>query len=728
MKKFFTLICFAFLALNVDAQSVKAYEKSGDEALAKHEYYNAMHHYEQVLKSKPSASMYYKYAEACRQAYDYAKAQEAYEKVLKSPEHSTFPLLGYHYATVLKHNGKYREAAQEFNRFAQSYPTDDFYRKKALYEAGACFIALEITKRPIDTVVVERLGDNINSEYSDFGAHKVGDSAFYYSSLRFVYQPETKKKNKDTDKRFVSKIMSAPDEKLDKGEAMETFNDESRHTANSALSLDGKRLYFTYCTGNRSDSIKCELYVSRLQANGSWGNPTRLPEPINLPGFTTTQPNIGYDSLKKKEILFFASDRTGGQGRMDIWYVSIKDSTHYGDVINIGAPINTIDDEGTPYFDTKHQIFYFSSCWHAGLGGYDIFKTRRKEYVWQDPVNLGVPYNSAANDLYYLKNVGDTTGYFASNRSGSSAIIGESCCNDIYAYTVKSKKTPVTTTVVVVKPPVDTTTYVVNNNPPDNPNTTTTTTTKTTPDNPNTTTTTTKTTPDNPNTTTTTTTTTTKTNPNDPFGTPIVMNTPNEQEVDKMIEELNKMLPLSLYFHNDEPDSNTTSRHTDKPYELTYNHYVSLQEQYMEGHSAQFDVEKQPLAQVKVRDFFEGEVKGEYNRMNAFFDKLLELLDAGVKLEIYIKGYTSPRSPEGYNDALAQRRITSVRKQLFIYKKGIFLQHFQNKRFWVHEVPLGERTAPKGISDEIEDPANSIYSVEASKERRAEIIVLQKMK
>lgn len=709
------------------AQSLRAYEKAGDEAMAKHEYYNAVHYYEQVLKSKQESSIQYRYAEACRLSFDYQKAEEYYQKVLRSRDQAMYPLLGFHYATVLKHNAKYDQAGQEFTRFAQGYPTDNFYRKKAFQEAKSCYVAKELAKKPIDTLAIERLGDQINTEFSDFGGHYVGDT-FYYSSLRFAFKPakNTKKAIEDANKRLVSKLLTSPNPKDKKAELLPTLNVDNQHTSNTALSVDGKRLYFTYCAGERSDSIECAIYVAYRQNDGSWGSPRRLPPSINHAKCTNTQPTIGWDSLRKKEILFFASNRPGGQGDLDIWYTTIQKDSIYGEVLNAGTPINTIDAEGTPYFHTPTQTLYFSSRWHEGMGGYDIFKTYREagNHLWVQPQNMGVPVNSAANDLYFIINENDTTGFFASNRSGSMAITGESCCNDIYAYTILTKKTPVVTTITKIDTPV-----IARVDPPktttkvDTPSTsvvTTTTTTTTTP-NTNVVTTTNTNTTTTPNTNVVTTT-TTNTNTN----TTGTKTTPSETDIAKKIEELNEMLPLRLYFHNDEPDSNTTSKHTDKPYELPYRHYISLQEQYIQQHSAQFGVEMQPMKMAEVRNFFEEDVKGEYNRMNAFFDKLLELLDAGVKLEIYIKGYTSPRSPEGYNLALAQRRITSVRKQLFIYKKGIFMQHFQSGAFWVHEVPLGESTAPKGISDEIDDPANSIYAVDASKERRAEIIVLRR--
>ena len=75
---------------------------------------------------------------------------------------------------------------------------------------------------------------------------------------------------------------------------------------------------------------------------------------------------------------------------------------------------------------------------------------------------MGVPFNSAANDLYFVINLDDTTGYIASNRDGSRSLTKESCCNDIYQYSYLKKPpppvvdTPKIDTPDIVQVPVDT--------------------------------------------------------------------------------------------------------------------------------------------------------------------------------------------------------------------------------------------------------------------------------
>lgn len=692
MKVFLGILGLLITGLStVAGQTLNMYEKAADEAFLKKDYYNAVYYYDQVLKSRKTAGVYFKFAESARLSYAYKKAEEAYQKVVESKDKTKFELVDFHYATTLKHNAKYEEAAKVFERFLKNYRKDNFYKAKAMQEYHSCRIARKLVENPIDTIEIERLGDHVNTEYSDFGAHEIGGE-LYYSSLRFERErPKGEKREQEKSKRLISKLLTAPKDSKKKGKEIKSLNVPSLHNANSTLSPDGKSLYFTRCNGKREDSIRCEIFVSTLQSDSSWGAPKRVANPINSNRYTTTHPYSCYDPVEQKELLFFVSDRAGGKGKNDIWYSSKTATTEWADPINLGDVINTKDEEATPFFHVATQTLYFSSKWHFGLGGFDVFKTKKINGQWSEPENLGVPMNSASNDFYYIINRDDSTGYFASNRAGSRTLTEESCCNDIYKYAMESAL-DIPKVDTIVEPTIDTNTIVSVDPPITDPD----------PD-PN---------PDP-----------TDTPPNEDGGNNT--GTPNT-DITTKIEKLNEMLPLSLYFHNDEPDSNTTKTTTDKPYSLPYQDYIGLKELYKIQHAGQFDVEQKPLMLQKVDDFFEQEVKGEYNRMNDFFAAVLELLDAGITLEIHIKGYTSPRSNEGYNEALAKRRIMSVRKQLFIYKKGAFLPHFQQGHFSVKEVPLGESTSPKGVNDQMDDPKNSIFSVEASKERRAEIIILQK--
>ena len=123
---------------------------------------------------------------------------------------------------------------------------------------------------------------------------------------------------------------------------------------------------------------------------------------------------VGHPSLSKdRQILWFASNREGGFGGMDIWY-SVKIANRWGEPINAGSLINSTGDEMFP-FEAKDKLF-FASNGHPGLGGLDIFRAELIGQDAQNVVNAGCNLNSHADDFSLIVEASDTVGYFSSNR------------------------------------------------------------------------------------------------------------------------------------------------------------------------------------------------------------------------------------------------------------------------------------------------------------------------
>ncbi|MDP1746780.1 MAG: OmpA family protein, partial [Bacteroidota bacterium] len=129
--------------------------------------------------------------------------------------------------------------------------------------------------------------------------------------------------------------------------------------------------------------------------------------------------------------IYFVSDREGGLGGFDIWY-SIKDSTgKWGEAKNIGAPINSMEDEDGLFIHSDGKTLFFSSKGHNSMGGYDVFMSvmDNTTKVASSPINLGPSINTSGDDLYFVMEANGKTGYYSSNRLGGS---GE---KDIYQIT-----------------------------------------------------------------------------------------------------------------------------------------------------------------------------------------------------------------------------------------------------------------------------------------------------
>ncbi len=133
----------------------------------------------------------------------------------------------------------------------------------------------------------------------------------------------------------------------------------------------------------------------------------------------SSQYNIPSVSLSKDgNTIFFVSYRKEGVGGKDI-YQSVKDSQgNWSKATNLGEIINTKLDEESPFLSEDGKTLYFSSKGHDGIGGYDIFKSQLTGDSWSSPENMGIPVNSAEDDIYLIIDNEASNGFFASARDG----------------------------------------------------------------------------------------------------------------------------------------------------------------------------------------------------------------------------------------------------------------------------------------------------------------------
>ena len=185
-------------------------------------------------------------------------------------------------------------------------------------------------------------------------------------------------------------------------------------------------IFFTRDNYDDGKAIKAtdgeiKLQIFSAQQNGSkWGNVTKLP--FNDKESDYAHPSINVDD----NVLYFASDRPGGFGGMDLWKVE-KNGSSWGTPVNLGPTINTVGHEIFPYIHADGTLF-FSSFGHNSMGGLDIFFSEESSDGWGTPVNLGPRFNSTSDDLGFIIDRDKRNGYFSSNREGGS---GQ---DDIYSF------------------------------------------------------------------------------------------------------------------------------------------------------------------------------------------------------------------------------------------------------------------------------------------------------
>lgn len=159
-----------------------------------------------------------------------------------------------------------------------------------------------------------------------------------------------------------------------------------------------------------------DIYTSRRDARtGEWQPAEPLPAPVNTV-FNESFAHVTADG----EELYFTSDAPGGMGGKDIWVSRRLPNGTWGAPRNLGPGVNTEGDEDAPFFHSQTNVLYFCSTGHDGMGGYDIFYSPRNDKgEFEASMNMGYPINSADDDLFFTPSADRDRGYYASIRWNS---------------------------------------------------------------------------------------------------------------------------------------------------------------------------------------------------------------------------------------------------------------------------------------------------------------------
>lgn len=173
-----------------------------------------------------------------------------------------------------------------------------------------------------------------------------------------------------------------------------------------SLSYDGKDLYLVHQYYSHSD-----IFVSHFQ-NGRWTEAEDLGYKIN----GRTSENHACVSKDGKS-LYFTSDTRGGTGSFDIYVSRIDEKGEWGEPENLGPAINTPYEDLTPFISGNDSILFFSSQGHESMGGADVFYSRlQSDGSWSKPENLGYPVNTPGDDVFYNPGWDEMEGYYAVRR------------------------------------------------------------------------------------------------------------------------------------------------------------------------------------------------------------------------------------------------------------------------------------------------------------------------
>jgi hypothetical protein len=402
--------------------------KKGDEYFAKHmkwPYQQALEYYIKANEFNPNNSMLnFKIGICYLNSFDKANSLSYFLKA-QSLKPDIDPKIEYAIAQSYHYSLQFDEAIKHYKLYINSYISPDknsiavlIDKKIAECESGKVLVA-----KPLK-VKIENLGSNLNSKYSDyvplvlsdekqmiFTSRREGSTGGEIDQNGLEYFEDVYQSLKDQDKWGVPTQISG------------SVNTKS-HDACVGLSSDGVQLFIYRGIVNGGDLYECKKE----------GDLWLTPKPINKvnTSFHETSACLTQDG----KTLYLTSDRQDKTiGMRDIFISHLDNAGEWSEPENIGATINTSNDEEGVSISPDGNTLYFSSTGHNTMGGFDMFKSVYQNGKWSTPENLGYPLNTPDDEMYIQVFTGPNSehGYFSAIRKeciGSSDIFSFEIINE----------------------------------------------------------------------------------------------------------------------------------------------------------------------------------------------------------------------------------------------------------------------------------------------------------
>ena len=419
---YFTLLIFiSFSGYSQERSVVPA-----DNKYEQYEYIDAISIYVKVAeKGYKDEQLFQRLGNAYYFNANFEKAAKWYDALFLMNKNQG-PEYLYRYSQALKSKGDYNKANKILDQFEKTSEND---LRAKLYQKHKNY--LEEIKANSGRFNIADAG--VNSEYSDYGSSFLDDKLVFASARDTggVSKNVFKWNNQSFTNLYTSKIGS--DDNLETPKRFGNKINSKFHEATPVFTKDGKTMYFTrnnFLDGKRGKDSKnvtlLKIYKSTL-VDGQWSNITELP--FNSNQYSVAHPALSLDDAT----LYFASDMPGTLGQSDLFKVTINENGTFSTPENLGPKINTEGRETFPVISGDNEL-YFASDGRPGLGGLDIYVTRLDQNQnFGEIKNIGEPVNSPKDDFAFLINSETRKGFFTSNRDGGKGF------DDIYKFTETKK-------------------------------------------------------------------------------------------------------------------------------------------------------------------------------------------------------------------------------------------------------------------------------------------------
>ncbi len=405
LKKMTLLVVALLLSTGIFAQS--ALKKANKQYELK-AYELAIKSYQKFLKKKPTNVVAlnriadsYRHLNNMQEAANYYKQAVSSSKVAKEAH--------LNYGKVLMALGDHTEAARSFIKYRD---TDATAAKQ--YQNSAIFA----NANKNNPTAVDINSEFINTSGDDFAAIPFGDRVVFSSTRQDLKRGNDRKSKKNFAGGNPNQLFITDRDNSGFLRTPAFLHSDLKNVYNQgpvAYSPDGKWVAYTannFIEGTRhipSSGIEMGIYIAAVEGSADFSEASAFP--YNGKGFSTGYPVWADDG----NTLYFASDRPDGFGGFDI-YMSRRTGVSWTPPQNLGSVVNSKGNEISPFHDGTS--LYFSSDWHDGFGGYDIFRAEKSGKRFTNIYHAGTGVNSPYDDLSYSYDVKNNLGYITSNRPG----------------------------------------------------------------------------------------------------------------------------------------------------------------------------------------------------------------------------------------------------------------------------------------------------------------------
>lgn len=413
-----------FLLFGLSFASAQIDLKKGDEYFEGYEYLKARDIYLKLYKrGLRSMELYKRLGDSYFKTAEYEEAAKWYKRLFDEG-FNIEPEYYFRYGQSLKATGKVDKGNELIKKYYELIH-DNVRLRQLQKKANIIYdndIQLEYSTYELDTL------NKINTEYSEYSPYVYKDKLIFTSN---GHKPTGYKNHLWNGMPFTDLYISRLKTPIEPTYPKPLPGDlnSDYFEASVTFTKDLKTMYFSrtdYFNNklnvDENDVNKLKIFRAEL-INGKWKVVEKLP--FCSDNFTYSHPALSPDGKR----LYFASDMPGTYGESDLWYVEIYEDNSYSYPQNLGPKINTSERESFPFVDKDNKL-YFASDGQIGYGGLDIFTVEIKEDgTFGDVLNLGPPINTRKDDFSFYIDPDTNVGYFASNRDGGKGM------DDIYAFT-----------------------------------------------------------------------------------------------------------------------------------------------------------------------------------------------------------------------------------------------------------------------------------------------------